>query len=108
MLRHINESLCLHPEPVWKPLYRTGEIIQVGECDKYMVRVPGSRRITVRNHHFLRKFLPLGEKMTEQLLKLPLSEENYNTSNQLNNVPPVQPLLRFQKHLLIFLNLLKW
>ena len=26
--------------------------------------------------------------MTEQLLKLPLSEENYNTSNQLNNVPP--------------------
>ena len=29
--------------------------------------------------------------MTEQLLKLPLSEENYNTSNQLSNVPPSEP-----------------
>ena len=47
---------------------KTGEIMQVGEHDKYMIRVHGSRRITVRNRRFLRKFLPLGEKMTEQLL----------------------------------------
>ena len=29
--------------------------------------------------------------MTEQLLQFPLSKENYNTSNQLNNVPPGEP-----------------
>ena len=65
--------------------------MQVRKCDKYMVRVHGSRQITVRSQHFLRKVLPLGEKITEQLLQLPLSEENYNTSNQLSNVPPSEP-----------------
>ena len=58
MLRHINQSLCPHPKPIWKLL----------ESGKYMVRVPGSRQITVRSHHFVRKFFPVGEKMTEQLL----------------------------------------
>ena len=84
---HIQNQSGNHPTR-WN---KTGEIMQVGEHDKYMIRVHGSRRITVRNRRFLRKFLPLGEKMTEQLFKLPPSEENCNPSNQLDDVPPSAP-----------------
>ena len=37
---------------------RTGEILQVGEHDQYVVRVDGSNRTTLRNRRFLRKFEP--------------------------------------------------
>ena len=37
---------------------RTGEILQVGEHDQYVVRVDGSNRTTLRNRQFLRKFEP--------------------------------------------------
>ena len=35
---------------------RTGQVVQVGDHDQYIVRVDGSRRLTKRNRKFLRKF----------------------------------------------------
>ncbi|GAB1597479.1 hypothetical protein Ahia01_000965400, partial [Argonauta hians] len=37
---------------------KTGTIIEVKQFDQYMVRIDGSRRVTLRNRKFLRKFLP--------------------------------------------------
>jgi len=37
---------------------RTGIVMQVGENDQYIVRVDGSRRLTLRNRRFLRKMIP--------------------------------------------------
>ena len=36
---------------------KTGQIIEVRQHDQYIVRVDGSRRVTLRNRKFLRKFL---------------------------------------------------
>ena len=67
---------------------KTGVVMQVGEHDKYMVRVHGSGRVTARNRRFLRKFLPLGEKMIEEpRLILPSEEQSDNTTKE----PPVMP-----------------
>ena len=43
-----------------KPLKwdRTGTVIELGEIDKYLVRVHGSNRVTIRNRKFLRKMTP--------------------------------------------------
>ena len=60
--------------------------MQIGEHDKYMVRVHGSGRVTARNRRFLRKFLSLGEKMIEEpRLILPSEEQSDNTTKE----PPV-------------------
>ena len=45
---------------------KTGVITEVRQYDQYMIRVHGSRRLTARNRRFLKKFIPLGEKMMEQ------------------------------------------
>ena len=37
---------------------RTGRVVEVKQFDQYMVRIDGSRRVTLRNRKFLRKFLP--------------------------------------------------
>ena len=59
---------------------KMGVITQVGQHDQYLVRVHGLRRLTARNRRFLKKFLPLGEKMMEQhpgpLLKMPRPENS--------------------------------
>ena len=37
---------------------RTGVIIEVRQFDQYAIRIDGSRRITLRNRKFLRKYIP--------------------------------------------------
>lgn len=37
----------------------TGQVTEVRQFDQYLVRVDGSGRITLRNHKFLRKFVPV-------------------------------------------------
>ena len=37
---------------------KTGTVIEVKQFDQYLVRVDGSRRVTLRNRKFLRKFQP--------------------------------------------------
>ena len=37
---------------------RTGVVIEVRQFDQYAIRVDGSRRITLRNRKFLRKYIP--------------------------------------------------
>ena len=37
---------------------KTGVVMQIGENDKYVVRVDGSRRLTLRNRRYLRKMIP--------------------------------------------------
>ena len=73
---HIQNQHGSHPTR-WD---KTGVITQVGQHDQYMVRVHGSRRLTARNRRFLKKFLPLGEKMMEQhpgpLIKMPRPENS--------------------------------
>ena len=36
---------------------KTGVVMQVGDYDKYIVRIDGSRRLTLRNRRFLRKLI---------------------------------------------------
>jgi hypothetical protein len=38
---------------------KTGTVMQVGDNDQYIVRVDGSRRLTLRNRRFLRKMQPI-------------------------------------------------
>lgn len=38
---------------------KTGSIIEVRPHDQYVVRIDGSRRVTLRNRKFLRKFTPV-------------------------------------------------
>ena len=37
---------------------RTGTVVEVRQFDQYVVRLDGSRRVTLRNRKFLRKFIP--------------------------------------------------
>ena len=44
------------PQPLkWD---KTGSVIEVRQHDQYVIRVDGSRRVTVRNRKFLRKYIP--------------------------------------------------
>ena len=44
------------PQPLkWD---RTGVIVEVRQFDQYVVRLDGSRRVTLRNRKFLRKYIP--------------------------------------------------
>ena len=44
---------------------KTGTVVQTGDNDQYIIRVDGSRRLTLRNRRFLRKFkqfaVPIGK-----------------------------------------------
>jgi len=51
---------------------KTGIVVQVGENNKYLVRIDGSRRLTLRNRQYLRKMIP--PKMSEQFTQ-PLMQE---------------------------------
>ena len=89
---HVQNQYGNHPSR-WD---KTGVIVHAGDYDKYMVRVHGSRRVTARNRRFLRKFVPLGEKMTEQfnplpLRPMPLSEEIVESRQQHPVLPSVKP-----------------
>ena len=42
---------------------RTGVIMQVGEHDQYIVRMDGSRRLTLRNRRYLRKIKPYDSRL---------------------------------------------
>ena len=44
---------------------KTGIIMQVGDHDKYLIRVDGSRRLTLRNRSFLRKMCPSNATLSE-------------------------------------------
>ena len=50
---------------------KTGTVIEVKQFDQYVVRVDGSRRVTLRNRKFLRKFQPA----IQRLQKLPQHHE---------------------------------
>ena len=41
---------------------KTGTVIEVRQFDQYAIRVDGSRRVTLRNRKFLRKFVPVMER----------------------------------------------
>ena len=85
---HIQNQYGNHPTR-WD---KTGIVMQVGEHDKYMVRVHGSRRVTARNRRFLRKFFPLGEKMVEEPRVIsPMREHSDNTAKEPTFTPPDKP-----------------
>ena len=41
---------------------RTGTVVEVRQFDQYLVRVDGSRRVTLRNRKFLRRYIPAGPR----------------------------------------------
>ena len=82
---HIQNQYGNHPTR-WD---KTGVVMQVGEHDKYMIKVHGSGRVNARNCRFLRKFLPFGEKMIEEpCLILPSEEQFDNTTKESPIMPP--------------------
>ena len=38
---------------------KTGSVIEVRQHDQYVVRIDGSRRVTLRNRKFLRRYIPV-------------------------------------------------
>ena len=83
---HVQNQYGNHPSR-WD---KTGVIVHVGEHDKYMVRVHGSRRVTARNRRFLRRFVPFGDKMAEPMPLKPMSvtEEHVDQCCPLSNLLP--------------------
>ena len=63
---------------------KTGVVIEVRQFDQYVVRVDGSRRVTVRNRKFLRKYIPA---ISSPELGLPR-----NIMPQPSNVVPTEPM----------------
>ena len=56
---------------------RSGEVIEVGDYDQYLVKVDGSGRITRRNRSFLRKGTPhYSRQSTPQMRELLMSHED--------------------------------
>ncbi|XP_033118972.1 uncharacterized protein K02A2.6-like [Anneissia japonica] len=58
---------------------KTGTVIGVHQFDQYIVRVDGSGRITLRNRHFLRKYIPVYQPerrrmITDDLRFLPVRQ----------------------------------
>ena len=43
---------------------KTGQVIEVRQFDQYIVRMDGSRRVTLRNRKFLRKYIPVYQPNT--------------------------------------------
>lgn len=41
-----------------KKWHQTGTVVKVGDHDQYHIKVDGSRRVTIRNRQFLKKFTP--------------------------------------------------
>ena len=63
------------PQPLkWD---KTGTVIEVRQHDQYVIRVDGSRRVTIRNRKFLRKYIPYFEA------------KHLNTSHLPNNGSPI-------------------
>ena len=56
---------------------KSGKIIDVKPHNQYLVKVNESRRVTVRNRHFLRKFTPEAMTVNQQTLH----------ATTVNNVP---------------------
>ncbi len=52
---------------------KTGYVIEVRQFDQYVVRVDGSRRVTIRNRKFLRKYDPVYHKPPRHTINQDLS-----------------------------------
>ena len=71
---------------------KRGVVVQVLPNRQYQVRMDGSRRITLRNRKFLRKFTPLHEDPSNPLKHLPTSvPENMQAGQQTSHTQPAVP-----------------
>ena len=77
---------------------RTGQVTEVHQYDQYTVRIDGSRRPTLRNRKFLRKFTPLHKQpeprnITEdlKLLGTPFLPGLESSTNKHTHRPPPPP-----------------
>ena len=68
---------------------KTGVVMQVGGNNQYLVRIDGSRRLTLRNRQFLRK---LSKSMPIQNSIGPSNLVNFQPESRSNAQLPVQPL----------------
>ena len=50
---------------------KTGTVVEVRQFDQYAVRLDGSRRVTLRNRKFLRKFIPIMDTPNKSFPSLP-------------------------------------
>lgn len=54
---HVRLQNQIGPHP--RKWDKTGVVIEVRQYDQYVIRIDGSRRVTLRNRKFLRKYLPV-------------------------------------------------
>ena len=68
----IGDPVCIQDQAGNKPKVwsRTGTVVEVQEYDKYLVRVDGSGRCTLRNRRFLRPASPYKEVLEKGSLQL--------------------------------------
>ena len=61
----VGDTVAIQNQHGNKPLRwdRTGTVIELGEFDKYLIRVDGSNRVTIRNRKFVRKISPFKVSM---------------------------------------------
>ena len=82
---------------------KTGTVIEVRQFDQYAVRVDGSRRVTLRNRKFLRKFVPvMGHQETgrQYLPSLPIAPSPSPKPDPpaLATKPPTNPTQTLERH----------
>lgn len=70
---------------------KTGTVIEVRQFDQYVVRVDGSRRVTLRNRKFLRKFVPVMETGRQYLPSLPIAPPHSHKPDPPAAQPPTSP-----------------
>ena len=80
---------------------KTGQVTEVHQHDQYTVRIDGSRRPTLRNRKFLRKFIPLHRqpeprRITEdlKLIGSPLVPRPTPTTSMETSSPPLSDITR--------------
>ena len=68
---------------------RTGTVIEVRQHDQYVIRVDGSRRVTLRNRKFLRRFTPVQRNIPLGLLVHTSIHTDRQTKDRSQNTQPI-------------------
>ena len=72
---------------------KTGVVIEVRQYDQYVIRVDGSRRVTLRNRKFLRKYIPVIAPLAKLTLDTDIGlPRSMTTRQEESNIPTYKPM----------------
>ena len=65
---------------------KTGTVIEVWQCDQYVVKIDGSGRMSTRNRKFLRKYIPVMPSQPTVTIQMDLNHRKRSNPRS-NNLP---------------------